>query len=171
MSYRDVLTFAVDLESRGVVSDVTIGGSVALILHAEPIHTDDLDLFVHLRRTGTVIDLGPIYRAAEAAGAAVDGEYLRFGAAKFQFIVAGTELEEEAMAQAETLEVWGLRTRVVSPEYVIALKLATFRSKDQTQILHLLRTARRSIDMEALEVILGGHGLLARWHQFRKQWP
>lgn len=164
-----MLAFAVDLESKGLVADVTIGGSVALILHAEPIHTDDLDFFIHLPRAEAIIDLGPIYGAAQEAGATIDGEYLRFGAAKFQFIVAGTSLEEEAMSHAEPLEVWGIHTRVVTAEYVLALKLAAFRPKDQTHVVHLLRTANRPIDYRLLEGILERHGLLERWQRFNKE--
>jgi hypothetical protein len=169
MGYREVLSFAADLQARAIVSDVTIGGSVAIILHAEPIHTDDLDFFVHLPRAGPIIDLGPIYAAASAAGATTEGEYLRFGNAKFQFIVAGTPLEDEAIAHAESMEVWNVPTRVISPEYIIALKLAAFRSKDRVHILHLLRTANRAVDIEALERLLERHGLTSRWRELQKE--
>ncbi|MBI3182219.1 MAG: hypothetical protein HYZ28_08750 [Myxococcales bacterium] len=69
------------------------------------------------------------------------------------------------MTRAETITAWGIPVRVFSPEYVIALKLASFRSKDRVHIAHLLRTAQREVDIPGLEAILSRHGLLPRWRQ------
>lgn len=166
MSYQQVLAFTADIEAQGLVSDVTIGGSVSIILHAEPIHTDDLDFFVHIDRSGLLVDLGPIYQAAVAAGATVQGEYLAFGASKFQFIVAATPLEEESMSQAEAITAFGIPTRVLAPEYIIAMKLSVGRPKDRVHISHLLRTARTPVDLTRVEEIASRHGLTAQWHEF-----
>ncbi len=151
------------------MTDIAIGGSVAIILHAEPIHTDDLDFFIHLNQQGLLVNLGPIFQKAATAGATVKGEYLVFGNSKFQFIVAGSPLEEEAMAHTQTISAWGIEFRVFAPEYVVALKLHAFRPKDRVHIAHLIRTARVPVDSVKLEDIVERHQLSARWAQLKME--
>lgn len=79
---------------------------------------------------------------------------------QFQFIPAD-ELEEEAVRNAKLIEYEGIDTKVITPEYLIAILLRAGRRKDIEKIERLLELI--DIDREKLEEILNKFGLKKRF--------
>jgi len=73
-----------------------------------------------------------------------------------QFIPAD-KFEEEAVRNAKHIEYEGVKTKVMTPEYLISLLLRAGRKKDREKIGKLMEQAE--IDMEKLKGILHKYGL------------
>jgi len=73
-------------------------------------------------------------------------------------------LEKEAIEQAQEVEYEGVKTKVIVPEYLIALFLRAGRDKDRRKIEMLLEQCQ--IDKERLQKILSQYGLDEKFREF-----
>ncbi len=147
------------LQKKGLIKDYAIGGGIATIFYVEPFFTYDLDVFII--PSGTIkeqnlILLSPVYKYLEAKGYKWKGEHIIIEGIPVQFIPAN-ELEEEAITNARKIEYEGVKTRVMTPEYLVALLLRAGRKKDLEKIEKLLEQTR--IDRRKLGAILHKYGL------------
>jgi hypothetical protein len=86
------------LESEGVIGRYAIGGAVGLLFYTEPAVTYDLDIFCYLPYTGTLIDLGPLYKRLAALGyQATPEEHVNIEGIPVQFLPPTTNLVQEAL--------------------------------------------------------------------------
>ena len=147
------------LKKKGLIKDYAIGGGIAAIFYVEPILTYDLDVFIIISDTvkeQNLILLTPIYGYLEAKGYKWKGEHIIIEGIPVQFIPAD-ELEKEAVNRAKTEEYEGVKTRVIAPEYLVALLLRAGRKKDKEKIEKLLEQTK--INRRKLRVILHKYGL------------
>lgn len=79
-----------------------------------------------------------------------------------------TLLSKEAVEQAQEAEYEGVRTKVILPEYLIALFLRAGRDKDWRKIELLLEQCE--IDRERLQKILDQQGLYEKFRDFEDKW-
>src|SRR5271170_6723508 len=94
------------LEREGIIQKPTIGGSVAIMYYAQPVKTDDLDMFCHIPNRGLLIDLGPIYNRLEELGCKVKDLYISIRGVDVQFLVpANQPLVEEALENAASVTI------------------------------------------------------------------
>lgn len=77
-------------------------------------------------------------------------------------------LEKEAVEQAHEAEYEGVRTKVIIPEYLIALFSRAGRDKDWRKVQMLLEQCQ--IDRERLERILSRYGLDEKFRDFEEKW-
>jgi hypothetical protein len=145
------------LRDEGIVTDYAIGGGAATLFYTEPFFTEDVDVFVHIKVESKLIDLSPIYERAVQLGAVVEGVYLVIGDAHAQIIVPPTQLEEEALQNAQEKTFGDSKVKAFSPEYLIAIYLRIGRSKDKLKV-ELLRE-QAEIDQMRLNAILKRHNL------------
>lgn len=73
-------------------------------------------------------------------------------------------LEREAVEGAQEVEYEGVRTKVITPEYLIALFLRAGRDKDLRKVEMLLEQC--DIDRPRLEGILARYGLHGKFREF-----
>jgi len=147
------------LQRKGLIKDYAIGGGIATIFYVEPFFTYDLDVFII--PSGTVkeqnlILLSPIYSYLEAKGYKWKGEHIIIEGVPVQFIPAD-ELEKEAVTRAKGVEYEGVKTRVMAPEYLVAVLLRAGRKKNLEKIEKLLEQTK--IDRRKLGAILRKYGL------------
>jgi len=147
------------LQKKGLIKDYAIGGGIATIFYVETFLTYDLDVFIITPGKGeekNLILLSPIFNYLEDKGYPWKGEHIIIEGIPVQFIPAD-ELEEEAVINAKEIEYEGVKTNVMTPEYLIALLLRASRKKDIEKIEKLLEQTK--IDLKKLKAILHKYGL------------
>ena len=151
------------LQKKGLIQDYAIGGGIATIFYVEPFFTYDLDVFIIISDTEkkqNLILLSPIYGYLEAKGYKWKGEHIIIEGVPVQFIPAD-ELEKEAVTRAKAVEYEGVKTRVMAPEYLVAVLLRTGRKKNLEKIEKLLEQTK--IDKRKLGAILRKYGLTRKF--------
>jgi len=158
------------MQADGVIGKYAIGGAVGATFYLEPAATIDLDIFVVLptRSGGLLLSLSPIYEYLKSRGGNVLDEYIEIGGWPVQFLPLSNDLETEAVEQAVSTNVEGVRTWVMSAEHLVAIALRTGRSKDHTRILQFLE--QDAVDRQQLESIIGRSGLTATWQEFKRRY-
>lgn len=152
-----------ELKERGLIKDYAIGGAIAALRWTEPFFTQDLDVLVILEEEvgeHGLIMLSPIYEYLKEKGYIWKGHWIMIEGIPVDIFPADP-LEKEAIAGAEEIEYEGVKTKVLTPEYLIALFLRTGREKDKHKIGLLLEQAE--VDREKLGRILDKYGLSERF--------
>jgi hypothetical protein len=122
-NFAEAIAALNDMKAEGVVADYALGGAMALVFWSEPAATFDLDVFVSLEQTGTLISLGAIYEWSRARGYPEEAEHILISGVPVQIIPAHDELASEAVSHAADLEYEDQPVRVILPEYLVAMYL------------------------------------------------
>lgn len=153
-----------EMVSAGVVARYAIGGAMAALFYAEPVVTEDLDVFIHLPQPGSgIVTLSPIYEFLKTRGAFERREHLVVAGTLVQLIPAYDALTEEAVEQAVERKIGQATTRVMRVEHLIAIALNTGRPKDFARIAILQEEA--AVDDVLLARIMRDHALMERWQK------
>ncbi len=154
------------LQEDDVIGNYAIGGAVGATFYLEPVATLDIDVFVSFQNSpgSPLISLTPIYDYLTGRGFKLEKEYIVIAGWPVQFLPSGNALVEEALAQAVTTDVEGVRTRVMTAEHLVAIALQTGRAKDHARILQFIESG--TLDADKLDGILHRHGLVAKWEKF-----
>lgn len=83
-------------------------------------------------------------------------------------IFPADSLEEEAIENALETEYEGVPTKIITPEYLIALFLRAGREKDERKIELLLE--QTEINLEKLNNILIKYDLMRKFEDFRQKY-
>lgn len=157
-----------ELEKSGLISKYAIGGAIAVLFHAEPVLTYDMDVYCFLpKQTGRLLTLSPICEFLKQRGYREDKEHVLIEGVLVRFIPAYNDLVMEVVSEAVETKFKRTRTRVVRVEHLITIRLQTDRPKDRTRLTHLLDEAK--IDARRLNGILKRHSLSAKWREFKKR--
>lgn len=168
MPLKETIQLINQMKADGVISEYAIGGAVGATFYTEPATTFDLDIFLLLPMTGSagLLTLAPIYEYASKKKWQTDAEHVVIGDWPVQFLPAGAPLEKEALESAIPADVEGVKTRVISPEHLVALALQTGRPKDKLRIAQLLEAG--AVDEVRLNTVLEHHRLSAKWDNLRR---
>ena len=148
-----------NLLEKGLIEDYAIGGGIATIFYVEPFLTYDLDVFIipsEKEKKGNIILLSPIFEYLKDKGCHWIGEHIIIEGMPVQFIPVD-KLEEEAVRNAKQIEYEGVKTKIITPEYLICILLRAGRKKDMEKIEKFLE--QTEIDMKKLKDILSKYGL------------
>jgi hypothetical protein len=158
------------MQGDGVIGKYAIGGAVGATFYLEPSATVDVDIFAMLPKGGSssLLSLAPIYEYLKAHGCDADGEHVVIGEWPVQFLPPSDALEREALTEATETEIEGVKTWVMTAEHLVAIAVRTGRPKDHARILQFLE--QDAVDTEKLNRVLAGHGLIAKWQQFKKKY-
>lgn len=142
------------LKEERLIKDYAIGGAIGVLKWVEPFFTRDLDIFIipFQEPEGKVIDLSPIYDYLKKKG--YDewaGQWIIIEGIPVEFIPA-ENLAKESVVNAQEIEFEGAKTKVIIPEYLIALLLKAGREKDIMKIKMLLEQAK--VDRRKLNEVL-----------------
>ncbi len=144
-----------------VIENYAIGGAIGASFYLPAMQTEDLDVFVFLPfSSGPLVTLAPIYKALQAQGGQVEGEYVRFGKWPVQILTDANALIAEAIREAAGTDYDGIPTRVFSAEHLCAIALQTGRSKDYARVMLFLDG--NEVDLEALSALARRFGLSDR---------
>lgn len=157
---------------EGIIKDYAIGGAIATLRWTEPFFTQDLDVFVVLhtepQEGKKIIILSPIYEYLKRMGYSDwEGHRIIIEGVPVDIFVAD-ELEQRAIEEAVGTDYKGIKIKVMTPEYLIALFLRAGRDKDIRKIQMLVTQAK--IDKIKLDKILTDYGLKKKFTEFKKKY-
>ncbi len=156
-----------ELQKKGLIKDYAIGGGIATIFYVEPILTYDLDIFfISSEEEKGITTLSSIYDWFKRKGYKPYKEHIIIEGIPVQFIPVYNELVNDAIKEIVEVKYKNVKTRVLKPEYLIAIMMETFRPKDKERIIKLLDEAK--IDMDYLSRILQKHGLDKKFERFMR---
>jgi len=98
----------------------------------------------------------------------VQGEHVVIAGWPVQFLVPNGALAEEAIAEAISIELDGVQTRVISAEHLAAIALGTGRAKDLIRLTQFLEQG--AVDRRKLQVIIEKHGLTSKAQKFEDKY-
>jgi hypothetical protein len=148
--------------AAGVIEQYAIRGAIGAIYYLEPFETSDLDVFVHLgTETTELAPLEPIYTYLREAGYIAEREFMTIEGLPVQFLPSFSPLSNEAIDLAHTIEFDQVQSRIMLPEHLVAIMLATGRAKDYLRINMFLE--QDAVDMEQLMSVLDRYDLLENW--------
>jgi hypothetical protein len=164
------------MEAESIFSRYAISGAMAAFYYIEPAVTDDLDVLISIEpgasQGGTgLVTLERLFAFLRARGY---DEFRREGVViegwPVQFLPVATELDAEALAEAEDVDVTidkaegSVRTRILKAEHLAAIALRVGRPKDFIRITQFMEHA--AIDPVVLCEVLARHGLVPAWRSF-----
>ena len=135
---RDTLKIINQLKTKRLLLDYAIGGGTGILFYTEAFPTYDLDIFVVVKQANGLLDFSPIFRYLTGLGYKWKGEHIIVEGTPVQFIPT-TPLTEEAVNCSRVIRFEGIRAKVLSPEYLLAVLLQTGRPKDKIRAELLLR--------------------------------
>ena len=147
------------LKEEKLIKDYAIGGAIGVLKWVEPFFTRDLDIFIipSQEPKSKVINFSLIYDYLKTKGYNEwTGQWIMIEGIPTEFIPA-EGLAEESVTNAKEIEFEGVKTKVVIPEYLIALLLKAGREKDIMKIKMLLEQAK--VDSKKLNEILVRYNL------------
>jgi hypothetical protein len=158
------------MQADGVIGQYAIGGAVGATIYLEPAATLDIDIFVALptEKGSTLLSVAPIYDYLKTHGGTVQDEHVVVGGWPVQFLPPSSDLEAEAVAEARSITIEGVATRVMSPEHLVAIALRTGRPKDYIRILQFVE--QDAVDRESLQRILQKYSLVSKWRAFERKY-
>ena len=139
-------------------------GGLAVILRGFPRHTDDIDVTV----PGAEIDIARLIeilgkhgfepRIDNALDFAKHNQVLLLRhtetTVELDVAMAWLPFEDEALRQAESLEVEGVSVPVARAEDLLIYKAVAWRERDRRDIAELLRLHRTDIDLDRVRAIV-----------------
>jgi predicted nucleotidyltransferase len=139
MSFGHAIRVLNGLKRRKVLKDYVLIGAFASTAYMEPVFTEDLDIIVLV---DTDSEYRQVFRDVAKSAERVDGMHLILGGVPVQIFPTTTKpVFRDAMLNARSDRIDGLRVKIASPEHLIVLYLEAFRYKDQLRILRLLEVA------------------------------
>lgn len=165
---KDTIKVINELKKEKLIKDYAIGGAIGVLKWVEPFFTRDLDIFIiPIKETKEeLINLSLMYEYLKKKGCFWKEQWIIIKGIPVDFIPTDG-VEKEAVENAQETEYEGVKTKVITPEYLIALFLKAGRDKDIRKIEMLLEQAE--IDMGKLDKILKVHGLTMKFIKFKKK--
>jgi len=153
-----------ELHKSGLIRAYAIGGGIAATYYIEPILTYDLDIFFIPTAEGLDV-LSSIYGELKKRGYPLEKELVIVEGIPVQFIPVYNYLVKEAVETAVESMYQRVRTRILRPEYLLAIALQTNRSKDRERAIQLLEQAK--LDSKSLAGLLKKYGLGERYRKLK----
>jgi hypothetical protein len=154
----------------GVIADYVIGGATALLYFSEPTFTEDIDVFVYLKRRGnsTIVDLSPLYEyLTTKKGYRHDGDYILVEGFPVQFIVPYDALSVEAFSKAVVVSLAGNRVKIFNIEYLIAIMVQLGKRKYRERLRILVED--KPYDEAKLTDIVTRFDLMEKWNTVKSE--
>lgn len=154
-----------ELAEKGIIENYALGGATAVIFYTEPIATEDLDIFVHIRGGGNpFLEFQPIFDFLKEKGYGMKGEHFYVEGFPIQFLRTGKPLLNDAVGEANEFALQGdIIARVMTPEHLVAIMLDIGRLKDYLRISVFLE--HEVLDLEKLNTLLAKYNLSRKWEE------
>ena len=160
MHFADALRVLNEMKSEGVVDEYAVAGALAIVFWTEPVATYDLDVLVFLPPSvGPILNLDTIYAWTSKRGYAANAEHILIEGVPTQFLPSPNAVADEAIETAQVLDYEGTPTRVVLPEYLIALYLLPEAKTAKRRERAAMLLEWPGLNRERLDAILTRHGL------------
>ncbi len=157
-----------ELKKEKLIKDYAIGGAIGAMKWVEPFFTRDLDIFVIPTQEVSkkeIISFLPIYDYLKNKGYNEwMGQWIIIEGVLVEFLPA-EGLAKEAVENGVEIEFEGVKTKVIDPQYLIALLLKASRDKDIRKIQMLL--SQTDVDMNRLRKILTKYNLTKKFENLK----
>jgi hypothetical protein len=131
--------------------------------------TFDLDIFIIFPESSSpLVSLAPIYSWFADRGYKSSQEQIVIEGIAVQFILVYNDLVKDGVLYAAEKNYGNTPTRVLKPEYLIALMLQTYRAKDKERLNKFLQET--TIDYPLLDSILLKYNLKNVFETFKEQY-
>jgi hypothetical protein len=169
MKIQEVIAIINQMQGDGVMERYAIGGAVGATFYLEPVATLDVDIFVSFRTEPGLLIVNPqhLFDYLTGRGHSLEGEYVVIAGWPVQFLPPTGPLVEEALREANTVDVEGVPARVFTAEHLAAIALQTGRARDKARLLQFVEA--EALDAQRFEAILTRYDLLDRWRQFEQK--
>ena len=165
----EILRVLNGLVKKKLLSTYAIGGGVAALYYIEPVLTFDFDVICRFPGRGALVDPSPVFAELKSLGFTFGFEdRIMIAGVPVQFIPAAPGLMEEALEHARAITLSGVRTRILTLEYLAALMLQLFRPKDRAKLDLLFGEREATLDAIQLRGIARRYKLTARWERFHE---
>jgi len=152
-----------DLKEQKLIDDYCLGGATALLYYSTPHLTDDIDIFIELKKKSLIYDLSEIYDYLKSNyNAKEKGEFIIINGFPIQFLLPGDTLTQEAFNNSEYVNVSGKKIKIFSLEYLIAIMLNLGKSKYRER-LRIVKEEKK-YDINILKDILNKYKLMNKWN-------
>jgi hypothetical protein len=156
-----------DLKNSGFIGSYVIGGGMAVLYYTEPFYTYDLDvIFFPSKEEDKLLILSTMYDYLKEKGFKPYKEHIVMYGVHVQFLPVSDALDEEAIRTAKDKILDGTKTKLMKPEYLIAIALKLLRDKDEMKIRMLLKQTK--VNKNLLLSILNKHGLKRKFRYYEK---
>jgi hypothetical protein len=161
---RKVMEIIEKMIENHVIDAYALGGATAANIYIQSFNTRDFDFFVHLAGEVHMLDpLRSIIDYLKPLGYTPDGVEFDIAGQPVQFIPIPNELTEEAVRNADTVDLGGIEMKVLSPEYLVAVMLQTHRPNDLARARIFLDQKR--VDLDKLEILIDRSNLTSQWER------
>ncbi|MBI5097940.1 MAG: nucleotidyltransferase [Nitrospirae bacterium] len=154
-SFKKTIIFFDEIKSEGVIEDYALIGGLALSAWIRPRTTQDIDLAVTVSERIKWADLISIVETRLHKRVAIHKGTQRTNIKEnFSFVsgqievdvisTRGFRLADAAIKDAVIADVFGINVKVVTPEYLILLKLLPLSNQDILDITALLKKADKN---------------------------
>lgn len=159
-----------ELKEKKLIKDYAIGGAIAALKWVEPFLTRDLDIFVipsEEIKKKNLIDFSSLYNFLKEKGYTQwIGQWILIENVPVEFLPAIEGLSKEAVENAIETEYEDVKTKVITPEYLMAMFLVAGRDKDILKIKMLLE--QTNIDRAKLKSILQSYSLIEKFEKLKE---
>jgi len=168
-SFKKTIIFFDEIKNEGIIKDYALIGGLALSAWIRPRTTQDIDLAVTVSGRIKWADLISIVETRLHKRVSVHKgtqqtnikEKFSFVSGQIEVDVIGTKgfrLADASIKDAVLADVFGINVKVVTPEYLILLKLLPLSNQDIIDITALLKKA----DKNKLKTLAQKHYLLSK---------
>ena len=155
------------LAADGVIESYALGGAMAAIRYVEPFQTEDVDVFISIAaETSNLTSLARLYDHLKRAGYFPKDVYVEIEGWAVQFLPVFDELTEEAVDNADHVDLNGVVVRVMTPEYLVAMMLKTGRLKDFARVKMFFD--QEKVAGDKLTLLIDRFGLNEKWRKYQK---
>ena len=141
-----------------------IGGGIAHFYYIEAGTTYDLDVMVTMNaQASTIFSLEPLYEWAKKSGYIVSEEHIIIEGIPVQFLPSFNATITEAIEQADLVEIFGVKTFIMKPEYLMVIMLDTYIREERERSIKFF-TARRIFHNNILLFFMNAHLLHLTFH-------
>lgn len=139
-----------------------IGGAMASLFYIEPTVTYDLDIMIILdSETNPLTPLQQIYEWANEEHYQLLNEHIIINDIPVQFLPAYNNLVTEAVENALEKKIGNEPVNVISPEYLIAIMIDTYRPIDRERAARFLQS--ENFNKEVLDDIITRFNLTSKY--------
>jgi hypothetical protein len=128
-----------ELHRLGIFERYAIGGGIAHFYYIEAGTTYDLDVMISMNvQASTILSLEPLYDWAKQSGYGISEEHIIIEGIPVQFLPSFNAIISEAIETADQVEIFGVKTFIMKPEYLMVIMLNTNREKDRERLIKFI---------------------------------
>jgi hypothetical protein len=153
-SFKKIIVFFNEIKNEDIIEDYALIGGLALSAWVKPRTTKDIDLVVVVSKKMKWTDIASIIETRLHKKVVVQKgtqrtnikEKLSFISGQIEVDIISTkgfDLADEAIRNAVIADIFGNHVKVVTPEYLILLKLLPLSNQDIVDIKALIKKADR----------------------------